>query len=996
MREIRWLFPALLVLALLPAGAAAQARGTISGRVTDAASGQALPGATVTIQGTTQGAVTAQDGRYTIRNVPTGSRTVLASTLGYATLTETVNVTAGSATTVDFALQASAIQIGGLIVTATGQEQRQREIGASVGSISTADVPLATVSSPAQILEGRVPGVEVLPSSGTTGAAARIRIRGSSSISLSNEPLLVVDGVPVNNNTDAFSYGIGGQSLSRLNDINPNDIEKIDVLKGPSASSLYGTAAANGVIVITTKKGHTGATQWHAWSEQGQIKDVTDYPNNYRYVGTILTGANAGKTTTNCNILARASGACRPDSLVSYNPLRQNTPFRTGYKQTYGLSASGGTERTTYFLSGAWSGTQGIYSNNNLNDLNLRANLGTTLTQDLTAQISTGYVSGDYQLPYNDNAVEGFIGGGLLGSPTSKNTTGGYYGYPMEYRKSFELRQSPNRFLSSLNATYTPMPWLSIVGTAGLDVTNNEDTYTILPGVFPSDVDPDYAEGQRQVDAVRERTYNATLAANTNYGIASDLTGATSIGGQYRRESRAHSFAYGQGLLPGTKSLNAASHLFQIGETNRDTKLAGAFVQQQLTWRDLLYVTGAIRGDDNSNFGQDFGLVWYPSVSASWVVDEEPFWPKNDIVSTLRVRGAWGVSGLQPGFRAATTYFNPVSAVVNSAEVPAVTIGGAGNTDLKPERSAETELGFDAGLLSNRLGLEFTYYRKISKDELVQRVLAPSLGLSSTQWFNLGEVHNSGVEGTLNIHAVRAPMISWDVTLNGQTNHNKLVTLGEGVAPIIFGLGGATQRQQEGYPLGSYFQQPIESYSDANGNGIIEPDEVQVGDTAVYLGQPFPTRELSFNTDLTLFGWLRVSALLDHKSGMKLYNATEDFRCGALLNCFAIQDPSAPLADQARAVADYWYSTVAGYIEDASFTKLREVSVTLSAPQRWAKLARVNNLSLTLSGRNLATWTDYTGLDPEVNFAGTANFSTAEFLTQPPVRQYVARIDVGF
>ena len=995
MKRAQWWSAILLALALLPGAAWAQARGTITGQVVDQATQQPLRGVQVFLAGTNQGTLTDAQGRYQITNVTAGPQEVRASLIGYAAASQTVTVTAGGTATADFALTASAVALEGLVVTATGQTQRRREVGAAVAAIDVADVELAPITNASQLLQGRAAGVIVLPSSGTTGTGSRIRIRGSNSISLSNEPLLVIDGVRVNNEAEGFSFDLGGQSVSRLNDLNPEDIERIDILKGPAASALYGTAAANGVIQVTTKRGRAGATAWRFWSEQGSVVEPTEYPANVRNVGTVLVGANAGRTTTNCNIVSQATGVCRPDSLVAFNPLEQNSPFRDGYRQSYGASANGGGERATYFFSGEWENESGVYQNNQIRRVNLRANVTANLLEDLEATVSTGYLTGRTQLPYNDNAVEGFIGGGLLGNPTTVATTGGYFAYPKERREAFDLEQSPQRFTGSLNTTWRPLEWLNVIGTAGLDIQNIRDTYTILPGVFTPDEDSDYTEGQRQVNAVRTRNYNARITANSNYTFSPTWTGSSSVGAQYNREAYFRSDAFGQGLLPGTKSLNAASKLFTIDEVNEEVVTTGAFVQQQATWQDRVYLSAALRGDDNSSFGEDFGLVWYPSFNASWVLDEEPFFPENPVLNTLRLRAAWGQSGLQPTFRAATTYFEPVSAVRASQDVPAFTVGGTGNPDLKPERSTEIEAGFDAGFFDQRVGLEFTYYNKRSTDALVLQVLAPSLGVTRTRWANLGEVSNQGVEALLSVNAVDTEPVQWNFTVTAQTNRNRLEDLG-GVEPIIFGLGGSTQRHTEGRPLGSYFDRPILSFADANGDGLIGPDEVEVGDTAVFLGTPFPTREFSFNTDVTLMRWLRVSALLDYKGGHKLYNATEDFRCAAVFVCNAIQNPAAPLDEQARAVADAVYGTVAGYMEDASFTKLRELSLTLTAPEAWRRPLGASALSLTLAGRNLKTWTDYTGLDPEVNYGGQLNFNTADFLTQPPVRYYIARVDVSF
>ncbi|HSH45162.1 MAG TPA: TonB-dependent receptor, partial [Longimicrobiales bacterium] len=318
--------------------------------------------------------------------------------------------------------------------------------------------------------------------------------------------------------------------------------------------------------------------------------------------------------------------------------------------------------------------------------------------------------------------------------------------------------------------------------------------------------------------------------------------------------------------------------------------------------------------------------------------------------------------------------------------------------ELEAEKSTEYEFGVDLGLLEERLGLEVTYYNKTTTDALVQRRLAPSLGSSATQWVNLGEVNNKGWETQLNARVLNLRDVGWDATVNFGTNDNELVELGEGIEPIIFGIGADSQRHTEDFPLGSYFGTRLISWGDEDGDGLIGTDEVVLSDEPEFLGRPFPKRDLSVSSTLTLFNAVQLFALLDHKGGHQLFNSTEEFRCNTFFNCEGINNPDAPLEEQARAVAAV-LGSIDGYVEDADFTKLREVSLTLFGLERLtqrAGLQGLNNVSLTVSGRNLATWTDYSGLDPELNSGGQSNFSTYEFLGQPPIRTWTVRLNVGF
>jgi hypothetical protein len=296
-------------------------------------------------------------------------------------------------------------------------------------------------------------------------------------------------------------------------------------------------------------------------------------------------------------------------------------------------------------------------------------------------------------------------------------------------------------------------------------------------------------------------------------------------------------------------------------------------------------------------------------------------------------------------------------------------------------------------MIGGRLGLQFTYYYKKTEDALIERDLPPSLGAGGTRWENLGSVKNSGFEGLVSLNAWNSDNFLWDMTFSGSINDNEVLELGEGVEPI-----GATLRFVEGFPAGGYWDRPIESYNDDNGDGVIGVDELVIGDTAVYVNRSLPGREASFGTTFTLFQNFRIFGLFDYRGDFVLYNNTERFRCRFSV-CRAFMDPSTPHEDQARAVAQGFHpsQTIWGYLEDASFVKFRELSVSWTMPSEWADAVRSSRLTLTLTGRNLATWTDYTGMDPELNSTGSAsNFGNSDFLTQPPVRYWSARLNITF
>lgn len=1023
------LFLSLLTgLVMMPFAAEAQQTGTITGRVTGAG-GAPLSETRIQVVGTTRGALTDASGNFRIQQVPAGTHEVRSMRLGYGAQTRTVTVAAGGTATVEFTLVESATTLDQVVVTATGESQRRRESGASVGTIDTSMINVAATPVLSNILAARTPGVTVQTSGGTTGTGSRVRIRGSNSINLSNDPLLIVDGVRVNNSASSFSYGVGGQTISRMEDFNPEDIESLDIIKGPAAAALYGTAAANGVIQITTKKGRAGTTRWNGYEEYGTLTQNYDFPANWGRVG--VTNPATGATIRFCTLEREVLGICAPkaDSIVSFNPLMhpETQPFRDGWRLTHGLNASGGTQNTTYYVGGEYEREEGIYEINHMRRVSGRSNVRMQLNNDLDATLTLGVVRNRIRLPNNDNSAFGPISAGYLGKPfdcslTNRNT---YCGTDTLGRGSFNANlplthffpintnQENDRLTAGLSANYTPLSWLRGVGQMGMDILNRRDE-TLTP---PNQVrfSATTLEGSKGQSRVRVPTYNVSGSLTATYAVPSltGWNGQTTAGGQFVREDFRSTQAFGAVLLPGTTSLNGTSARFSVNEINQEILTLGYFLQQQLTFADRLFLTGALRTDRNSAFGTDFSWVAYPAASISWVVSEEGFFPRSEFLDQLRLRTAWGVSGQRPVFRDAATFFSPVSVRVGTTEAPGITLGGTGNPTLEPEVSTEYEGGFESSMFNSRLQLEFTGYTKTTRDAIVSQRLAPSLGATVSRLVNLGKVENKGVEGLATVQILSRENVEWSSTLTASSNRNRVIDLGRGIQPILFGFG-ATQQHRNGYPLGGYFERKIVSFEDKDQNGILtrincptyagtaNPQmfggpqcEMVLSDSVEYLGSPIPTREVSLSSGVTVFKYARLSGLLNYRGGYKIFNSTNEFRCSTVLNCREIYDPTTPLAEQALVIARFMGSEV-GFIEDASFVKLREVALDLTAPRSWAQRVRASNLVLTIAGRNLATWTDYKGLDPEVNSNSGFNFTTSDFLAQPPVRHFVARLNVHF
>ena len=1025
MRAVRLTLLSVVLVFLGAASAWAQNSGTVTGQVTDASTGQPLSGVQMQVAGTNIGGLTDQNGRYLLTRVPTGEQSIRAVIIGYAQATETVTVTAGGTAVADFELRTSAVPLEAVIVSAaTGREQRARELGAQVSAIEVEQLNPAPITSFADAIGGRSSGVIMQDVNGTTGTSQRINIRGANSLSLSNEPLVFVDGVQMDNDFGAF--GVGGQEPSRLNDINPNDIANIEIVKGPAASALYGTAAANGVILITTKRGRPGTTQWSAWVEQGSIDDVTDYEPNYLTYTVI--DPNAPLFTANgffnradldddgtidtydyCYNRAAAAGSCTQDGTLSFNTMEDSrtTPYITGNRGRYGASVRGGTEQVRYFVSGQYEDEQGIISINTLEKMNFRANLDAELSETADLSVSFGYTDSDLALNNNDNSIFSPIINGILGqayyvppdesreygAPVNDANYG--FGFSMEELEALPNFQAVDRYITSANLRWRPTSWLTVNAQGGLDLTSTHDYETLQPDKLP--IAYSYAQGFRASQRSKDYLYTALLSGVSTFELTPDLVSTTTVGGQYTLDNAENTYCYGYSLVPGTASCGTVAEGYFIDEDFFEIRTVGGYVQEELAWRDRVFIAGGLRADDNSAFGTEFDLAYYPSASLSWVIGEEPWFPQMDWLNTLRVRAAWGVSGLRPGFRQATTLFSPTTVATAAGDRPGVSLSVTGNTQLKPERTTEYEFGFDTGVLSDRITMEFTYYNKTSEDALISRRLPGSLGLTSSVIDNLGSIENAGTELAMNFSVVETQNFGFSFGFTNTTVSNEVKDLGEGVEDIIFNRG--LQRHTEGYSAGGFWQQPV-TWDDADGNGLLTNSEVTVADEAVYIGPALPEWQRTIFADLRLFDWMTASTLFEGRGGHYTGNDTEAFRCGfrSTRGCAAVADPNASLFEQARYIADRYLGSAYGFVEKADFYRWREVSLSFRAPAALVEqFNRLSGLQLTLAGRNLALWTDYTGLDPEtVEVGGNNSFYQSEFNTQPPTRYLMVRLDYTF
>jgi TonB-linked SusC/RagA family outer membrane protein len=1014
--NVRASYFVVLVLALLAARAADAQTARLEGRVTDASNGQPVPAAQVAIIGTTLGRLTDAEGRYSIVGLSPGTFQVRVLRVGYAELKQGVAVAAGQTATLDFTLRPVSVELAPVVTTATG-DQRKLEVGTSIANINASELvenhPVANMSD---LLTGRAAGIQVLPGN-MTGTGARVRIRGTNSLSLTNDPIYVIDGFRMEAASGSSSIGIGGSIPTRVQDLNPEEIESIEVVKGPSAATLYGTDAANGVIVIRTKRGRAGPARWSMYVEQGMIRDLNDYPVAYRGWRTGSTPSN----TTQCFLPQVAAGTCTQDSVTTFNLFDddETSPLGTGRRQQYGLQVRGGSEAIRYFVSGEWEDETGVLEipgfdvrrlnrnsvdildewmrPNALEKVSARANVDISLGQRAELGVRTGYINSSQRLPQTDNNTTGLLSSayGGLGYKYNRNTAGdtlwGYRVFTPGDIFQETVTQDIDRFMGGINLNWRPLSWLATRGNFGSDFVSRVDS-DLCRFATCSDFGTSRL-GFRTNNRTTFHQYTIDVSSTASFQLRPTLNSQTAVGLQYFQELFRRNGAEGEILPPGATSVTAGA-VKDADEATTESRTLGAFIEQTLGWRDVLFATAAVRVDDNSAFGADFSAVYYPKFSLSWIASDEGFLSKPEWLDLLRFRAAIGQSGVRPGTTDAKQFFTGNTARVDLVESPGVVLNTLGNTKLRPERTTEVEAGFDLTLLASRLGFEFTWYNKDSRDALVERVLPPSGGLIATTRFeNLGKVRNTGMEALLTAQLFERPSFGWDLSLSGSTNKNTLVDLGD-VPPII----GQTIRQIEGYPLNSYWQRAIKSFNDTDGNGIIELDEIVVSDSAEWIGYSMPRHEVVLNSGVDfLQKRVRLMAMFDYKGGHRLHNGTERIRCQNRNNCLGLVDRRAPFWEQARSVAmrEHESRSEAGFMEDASFIRFRELSLTVTAPEHWAgRFFRANRASLTLAARNLALFTDYSGIDPESNYsqADVPN----DFQTAPPPSYFTLRLNVEF
>lgn len=1000
--------------------------GTIRGRVIDKESGQPVTAAQVTVVGTSLGALTNNDGQFTITGVTAGQVTVRAARIGYQPQNQVVVVSDNGQATANFTLDRAVARLEEVVTTATG-EQSRREMGNVVATVKADSiVKEAPVMNVTQLLQARTAGVQVIQGQGVTGSSASVRIRGTSSLSQSNEPLIVVDGIRYNNDAEPGNTSAGVR-INRFN-INPDDIESVDIIKGPSASALYGTAAANGVIVIKTKRGSSSAPRWSGYAEGGVTSMPTGkYPANYWSWGRNISSTGVlGTTAVHCTVANAALGACKIDSLTSYNPWTNplSKPYANGPRGEGGLQVSGGNDVVKYFMSVAREDETGPYKMpqpeidrittaragvaprpdqirpNRLKNTSLRGSFNFPIGRNANLDISTSYADRDLTTPFDGTFFAG-LSNQLFSAPGFRTSTNGTAREYVGDIYSVNQRLTLERFTGSGSFNWSPIAWLQLTAEGGVDNGNSNNYQIQLPGEGTNQGSawgPTSAQGFSGKDINRTNTlqYTATFRGAATRRLPWELNSQTTVGLQWFKTGTYRLFGEGYGLALGASTPNAAQQRL-ASEFTDENKTYGAFVSEQMAWRDRLFVTVSARDDQNSAFGRQVGNTIYPSANVSYVISEEPWFPKLMLLDKLRLRSSVGQAGLQPNSTAALQFLAAQTYPIGAAEIPGEFISSIGNPSLKPEITTEFEGGFDAGLLEDRLNIEFTLFNKISRGQLFQRPLPPSFGVGTTQWVNIAKVQNRGIELAADAQVLNMRQLSWNIHVNGSHIKNKLVDIGDVVLAAPQGL-----RQVVGYPLNGLWDRPY-TYADKNGDGVIVPSEITLAPADSFRGSTLPEYEAGLsNTFSFLNGALTFNSLFDYRG--KFWNSYTigSNRAVSAGNAPEVNVPYWGLGDQAAAVAAgsaALRNTRWGIFKPNDFIRLRELSLSYRIPDHFVqRYARARGAQLVLSGRNLGVlWTKYPGIDPEANRSVANTGGGNDDLGTPPViRYWITRVNLNF
>ena len=977
-----WITASLLALgatAPMASTALAQGTATVRGTVIDSTTAQPIENAFVSVVGTTVRATTGSGGQYTLHGVPSGSVTVRVQSIGYAPGERTLTLTAGDTATTNFALRQTAVLLGPVVVVGYGTQNRSQVTGA-VTTVTGAEVANTPVASMDAALQGKAPGVQVTQNSGDPGNGITVRVRGAASVSASNQPLYVIDGVPMQSQ-DFAQLGPNAQGLSAVTGLDPNEIESITVLKDAASAAIYGSRGSNGVVMITTKRGQQGKTRFsiNAYTGWQEAAKQLSLMNAQQYVEYMNDGAINDEEDLPFDTTAAVT-----------NTDWQSAVFRTAPVSNLHLDMSGGSDRVTYNFGGSYFDQQGIVKGSAYKRASGRANVDFDATEKLRFSTSIGLTHEiDDRIP-GDNSLDGVVTNAIgmqpmrpvfqqNGSFADKSSDGLKYSNPVAIATLWNLPTTTDRVIGNVKGDYSFTPHLVLTGRAAADMLNVhelqwqsplvEDTYPAGAGGVSKD---GYHTGRKYV-LESFLTYSRGDETGSNISI---------IGGGSLEYNRDHlNFVRGEGFpSPQFHYVENAAVITEFDGIPTENTLESYFARANYSYKDRYLLSASLRADGSSRFGANNRWGIFPAISAGWVISQEPFMGNfGQHLGTLKLRASYGATGNQAiSNYASLGTFTSATYGTTAGIAP----GNFANPDLKWESTQELDAGFDWLPFGGRLSIVGDYYHKVTSNLLVDRPIPATSGYT-TYFSNVGNVLNQGFElgiTSTNIVPSSKDGFEWQTDFNISTNHNEVTKLFENQPFGDDANFRPISHVAVGQPIGEFYvlhftgvdpQTGDAVYEDVDGDGSITSAD------RVNSGSPQPKYWGGLGNTFSWKGF-ELHGFLEFSEGAKVFNLmrifADDGGC-AWDNKFtyalnAWRKPG-DITDEPRAS----YDCVSGadeissrFIEDGSYIRIQDVTLSWRLPE---KLTSMPNARLYISGHNLYTFTNYTGYDPDVNSNGS-------------------------
>jgi len=995
----------ILATPLAARRAEAQQTGTIRGVVTDSATQRGVPGAQVIVTGTSRAALTSDLGVYMLRGVPVGPTSVRVQRLGFASAERRVTVVAGDTVTADFTVRPVAALLSEVVSVGYGSSSRQNVSSAiaSVSSEEIANTPLAGVDA---ALQGKMPGVQVMQNGGNPGNGISLRIRGPASINAGNQPLYVVDGVPIHQ--DNFTQlGLGGQDVTALSGLNPDEVASIDVLKDAAATAIYGSRGSNGVVLITTRRGQAGKSKitYSAYYGRQKTNKTIGLLDAKQYVALMNESAlNDGYDVADYDFVPGVDDANTYDW--------QGAVFRGAPVSDLQLASSGGSDRIQYYMSGSSFDQTGIVIGSRYKRQAGRVNLDFAATDKLLLRTSIGLTRENNDRIEGDGSLDGVLTNAIGMQPQMPifggssgfggDADGLRYSNPVAIAALSFTNLRTMRALGNIEGRYT------FTDRVGADVLGLDELQWQSPRV-----DGTYAasaNGVGKTDHTNATKYvlESFLTASPRLGGAHQLSiiGGTSV--EYNKSDL--NFIRGEGFTSGfTTYVGNAANVTEYDGSATENNLVSYFSRANYSLKDRYLLSASFRADGSSRFGQANRWGYFPAASVGWLVSDESFAAPLARYATLKLRGSFGITGNQGigDFASLST-----ASGAPYSGTPGIALGALGNPALRWESTSEFDGGMDLALFGGRLGLIADYYRRHTTDLLVQRPISRVSGFTSV-WDNVGSITNQGVDlgiSTVNVQSTPSRGFGWTTDLNLTFNRNKVDELYNN-QQFTDGINGReTSIVAVGQPLGAFYMYKFDGVDPATGDAIIRDVDGVPGITAsdrMIVGNPQP----DFYGGLTNVFTLRnfdLRTFVQFSKGNDIFNMmrifTDDGGC-------SYDNKSTIILDRWQKPGDVTntprmsYDCVSGaslissrFIEDGSYLRIGEVTLSYRLPNSLAARLGMDNAKVSVSGRNLHTFTKYTGYNPDVNSAGSdANVvSGTDYYAYPLARTITFGISGGW